>query len=159
MNSELIVMTFSHQSRAVQTRDALEAMRHRHYFGLDHAVLVIMGGEGQAAVDQQRKLPARPCSPGSCLSLLFAGAIFGRAAEKGPSDMIDMGLDAQFLKRVTSALASGGSALLIHVPHDSLVDTRRLLNTLELFRGTVHHTSFPVGLEETLVNRAWASAC
>ena len=154
MRSDLIIITFSHEDKAFQARQALEIMRGKQLFGLGNAALVTRDRSGQAAVHQRWDLPAYPRGPQGRLPVLFADAIFGPTPEQGAQRLADAGLDMVFLEEVATALHPDGSALLIYIPPDSIVDTRRLLDALALFEGSLHHTSMPASVEEAILAQA-----
>jgi len=154
MNSDLIIMIFVQEEDALKARQALEIMRDSGLLGLENAALVIKDSTGRAAVHQRWELPAYPRKPSSHLPVIFADAIFRSTSREGVQKLADAGLDERFLKDVTHELGPSSSALLIYVPHDSLVDTRRLLDTLGLFRGTLHHTTFPARVEGVILEEA-----
>lgn len=154
MNSDLIILTFSQEDKAFQARQALEIMRGRQLFGLENTALVTRDRAGQAAVHQRWGLPAYPRNPRRRLPVLFADAIFGPAPEQEAQRLADAGLDEMLLKEVATALDPDGSALLIYIPADSIVDTRRLLDALALFSGTLHHTRIPAQVDEAILELA-----
>ncbi len=151
MNSDLIIMTFPQEDGALQARQALQIMRGRQLFGLENTALVTRDRAGRAAVHQRWDLPADPRGPGRRLLVLFADAIFGVAPEEGAQKLAGAGLDEVLLKEVATALDPDGSALLIYIPPDSIVDTRRLLEALALFDARLHHTSIPAEVEKAIL--------
>ena len=151
MNSDLIIITFPQEDEAFQAQQALEIMRGKQLFGLENTALVTRDRTGQAAVHQRWGLPAYPRNPRRRLPVLFADAIFGGIPEVGMKKQVDAGLDEMFLKEVATALDPDGSALLIYIPPDSIVDTRRLLDALALFDGNLHHTSIPAEVEKAIL--------
>jgi uncharacterized membrane protein len=154
VNSDLVIVTFPQEDEAFQARQALEIMRGKQLFGLDNAALVTRDRSGRAAVHQRWDLPAYPRGRRGRLPVLFADAIFGPAPELGAQRLAEAGLDESFLKEVVKALDPDGSALLIYIPSDSIVDTRRLLDALALFEGELHHTSMPAAVEEAILAQA-----
>jgi uncharacterized membrane protein len=151
VNSDLIIITFPQEDEAFQARQALEIMRGKQIFGLENTALVTRDRAGQTAVHQRWGLPAYPRSPTRRLPVLFADAIFGPAPEQGAQKLAGAGLDEIFLKEVATALDPDGSALLIYIPPDSIVDTRRLLDALALFHGKLHHTGIPAEVEKAIL--------
>ena len=151
MSSDLIITTFPHEDEAFQVRQALDLMRGRQLFGLENAALVTRDSAGQATVHQRWGLPAYPRNPRRRLPVLLASAIFGDVPEEGIRKLADAGLDEIFLKEVATALDPDGSALLIYIPPDSIVDTRRLLDALALFHGALHHTIIPAEVEKAIL--------
>jgi len=154
VQSELIIITFLQEDEAYQARQALEIMRGRRLFGLDNAALVTRDRTGRAAVHQRWDLPAYPSDRQRYLPVLFADALFGPTPEEGTQMLADAGLDEIFLKEVATALEPEGSALLIYIPSDSVVDTRRLLDALALFDGRLHHTTMPAAVENAILAQA-----
>lgn len=155
MNSDLIVMTFPRQEEARRTQQALEMMQGRHVLGLENAALVTRDRAGRTAVHQRRELTASPCSPRSCLPALFASVIFAGSPDGGTGPRTNVSLDDLFVAEVVRGLRPGGSALLVYVPSDAVVDTRRLLDALALFQGRLHHTTLPAVSEEAVLEWAW----
>jgi uncharacterized membrane protein len=154
VNSDLIIMTFPQQDKARQARQALEMMRGKKMFGLKNTVIVTRGQTGRAVVDQRWELPTYPQGPGNALPVLFANACFGGASESDAGALVEAGLDPTLLTDVAAALKPGGSALLMYYPADSIVDIRKLLDTLAMFQGTLHHTTIPPRVEQSLVTMA-----
>ena len=151
MNSDLIIITFPQEDKAFRGPRGPEIMRGRQLFGLENAALVTRDSAGQATVHQRWGLPAYPRNPRRRLPVLFASAIFGDVPEEGIRKLADAGLDEIFLKEVATALDPDGSALLIYIPPDSIVDTRRLLDALALFHGKLHHTRIPAEVEKAIL--------
>ena len=151
MKSDLIIVIFAHEDAASQARQALEIMRGKQLFGLEDATLVTKDRAGRTALHQRWDLPAYPRGRQRRLPVLFADAIFGPTSEEGTQRLADAGLDETFLKEVATALEPDGSALLIYIPADSIVDTRRLLDALALFQGELHHTSIPSVVEQAML--------
>jgi uncharacterized membrane protein len=151
VNSNLIIISFPQEDEAFQARQALEIMRGRQLFGLENTALVTRDRTGQAAVHQRWGLPAYPRNPRRRLPALFADAIFGPARDQGARRLTDAGLDEIFLKEVATALDPDGSALLIYIPPDSIVDTRRLLDALALFNGKLYHMHIPAQVENAIL--------
>jgi uncharacterized membrane protein len=154
VQSGLIIITFLQQDEAFQARQALEIMRGRQLLGLDNAAFVTRDRTGRASVHLRWDLPAYPRGRRGHLPVLFADAVFGPTPEEGTQRLADAGLDEIFLKEVATALEPKGSALLIYIPSDSVVDTRRLLDALALFDGKLHHTSMPAAVENAILAQA-----
>jgi uncharacterized membrane protein len=153
MNSELFVLTFSEEEDTQKTLQALETMGKNWAFGLNNAVLVKRDESGRALVHQYTRYPSwRPVSDNKFL-LSFTEAVFRDTQKDAIRPLVDAGLDECFLEEVASTLQPGGSALMVYIPDDSLVDTRLLLETLATFRGTVHQTIFPVQVERTILEQ------
>ena len=151
--SDLIIIVFEHRQDAPLARIALEMMREQHLLGLEHATEITCDGNGRTLLHQRLELPAYPHPPHSRLPSLLSAAIFGHATAERRQRLADAGIDEFFLRRVTQALVPDSSALLFFVPHDSLqIDRRALLGAIALLKGTMHRTSVPPGIEQTLLN-------
>lgn len=156
MQSDLIIVTFLQEDRACQARQALEIMRGKQLFRLDNAALVTRDRTGRASVHQRWDLPFFPRGRREHLPVLFADAVFGSTPEEGVQKLAGAGLDEIFLREVATALEPESSALLIYVPSETIADTRRLLDVLELFDGKLHHTSMPAAVENAILAQAEA---
>lgn len=154
MYNELIVMTFDRAEDALKVRHALEMMRDSHTFGLMDAVIITRDTSGQAAVHQQRVFPTEMSSPSNRFAGLFADVLFGQLPEEMAQQLADAGLDKIFLQDIVAALGSDSSAILIYIPQDKLIDAQRLMNSLSLLRGTVHHTTISSSIEEVILKKA-----
>lgn len=73
------------------------------------------------------------------------------SSEEGVQRLAEAGLNELFLRDVSEALGPGSSALPIYISHESLADTRRLLDTMALLRGEIYHTTFPKRVEEAIL--------
>jgi uncharacterized membrane protein len=80
----------------------------------------------------------------------FAEAIFGISGEKYRRPLAEAGLDPLFIQDVVQALKPEGSAYLIHISRESLIDTRRHLEILGSLEGDLYHTTFRHQVEEVL---------
>jgi uncharacterized membrane protein len=79
--------------------------------------------------------------------------MFGISREEGQRRLIDAGVDPFFLKEVVEAFQPGSSAYLIYVPRESLIDTQRYLDILEVLPGNLYHTTFRPQTEEALLKQ------
>lgn len=153
MDNDLIVMTFDNEEAASKARQALEIMRNRQFLGVPNAVIVTRGRAGKVTVDRQRQLPAEPPGPSSQMPGLLVDTIFGKPPEEGVQKLVDAGLDERFLDKVLSAIGPESSMILNYVRQDSLVDTEQVLDALNQFRGTLHHTTVPAEVEEAILKQ------
>jgi uncharacterized membrane protein len=150
--SNLIIMVFKQRENALQARQALELMRDRLNFGLEHAAEITCDSAGRTALHYHWDLPTYPHGPMSRLPIIFSDAIFGHSAEDRQRRLADAGLDEFFLRIVVQALVPDSSALLIYVSNDSRADMRALLSALALLEGILHHTTIPPSTERLLLN-------
>ena len=143
MNSELFVLIFNQVEDTRNARQALQMMRESKAFGLDNTAMVERDGAGKVYIHQYSRYPVwEPVSDDTFL-ILFTEAIFGDIQEDSARPLIEAGLDKHILENVANTLLPNSSALLMFFPQDSLVDTRRLLDALSKFKGTMIHTIFP----------------
>lgn len=150
--SDLIILTFDGFENAQWARRALEMMREQHAFGLEYASEITRDDDGTTTLHQRIELPAYPHPSDTRLPGLLSAAIFTPANQDYHHRLTEVGLDGFFLRRVTQALVPNSSALLIFVPYDDdLIDLRALLNAIALLRCTMHRTSLPEGIEQTLL--------
>jgi len=143
MPIDLLVMIFDQNGVTPGAWHALNSMRKNRSFGLENAVLVVRDTAGKAFIHQFKRYPTwKPALNDSFLTL-FTNAIFSGTADERERDLLIAELDEVFLEEVADAWQPSTSALLIFVPRQSLVDTRRLLNYLAEFNGTLIRTTFP----------------
>ena len=143
MHSELFVLIFNQDEDTRNVRQALQMMRKSREFGLENAAMVERDGAGKVYIHQYSRYPVwEPVSDDTFL-ILFTEAIFGDTQEDSVRPLIEAGMDKYILENVATTLLPSSSALLMFFPQDSLVDTRRLLDTLSKFKGTLIHTTFP----------------
>jgi len=151
MINDLIVLTFSQAEHAYKAWQALIVMRSSGTFVPESGRLVKRDRYGKAVVQQHKILSYPQSETQSKVLELFIDVIFGNAIEEQFSRLADSGLDEVFLRDVAKALQPESSALLFYIPHDFLVDTRHLLSSLALLRGTLYHTSFPDEVEASIL--------
>lgn len=150
--SDLIILTFTEREEAGWARRALEMMREQHGFGLEYALEITRDRGGKTHLHQRIELPAYPYPPDRRLPTLLSAVIFSASGEDHVRRLANTGLDEFFLRRVTQALVPNSSALLMFVPEDdALVDLRALLDALSRLKGTLHRTSVPEGIEQSLI--------
>jgi len=119
-----------------------------------NTVIVTRDKTGKVVLHIQRQLPNHPEDPSSQMSELLVEAIFGNPPEKGLQMLVDAGVDDGILKLVSSALKPGSSLVLSYVPQDCLVDTQQLVEFLNQFNGTLHHTTVPAEVEGAILEQA-----
>jgi uncharacterized membrane protein len=151
-HSDLIIMAFGHKEGALLTRRALEIMRDRQLFGLEHVTEITCDAAGRTALHHHWSLPVHPHRELSHLTVMLSSAIFDHHAENRHRTLADARLDEFFLQEVMRALAPNTSALLIYVPSNTTTNIRALLNTLSLFEGIVHRTTLSSEAERILIN-------
>ena len=154
MNNTLIVKTFDREKEASHVLDTINARQEFKNFGLKNAVVVTKDQAGLIALYQRWQLPATPVDPDSRLSKLFAEAIFCSFPKIKLERLVAAGLDERFLNELVASLQPDGSVLLFFIPRDNLIDERRLMDALASYKGTLHKTTFPDEVLETIYESA-----
>ena len=152
--NDLIVMTFDNQEAAFKARQALEIMRNSRFLGVSNAVIATRDRAGKVVVYHQSELGARRPDPSSQMPGLLVNVIFGKPPEEGAQKLVDAGLDEGFVRKVASALGPDSSMTLNYVWRDSLVDAQQVVDALNQFEGTLHHTTVPAEVEEAILKQA-----
>jgi hypothetical protein len=129
---------------------AMEIMRNSDFLGVMNAVVVAMDKVGKVFVHSQCQL----ADPSSEMAHLLACAILAKHPEAGGQKLVNAGLDEEFVKRVSSAQRPESSAILNYVRQNSLVDTQQVLDALNLFKGTLYHTTVPPDVAEAILKQA-----
>lgn len=158
MNNDLVAITFDSEQDALKARGALEIMRNSQFLSVTSAVLVTRDRIGKVVVQHQRQVPANSTDPCSQVPVLLAETMFGTYTEENAQQQIDAGLDEMFVKMVRAALIPQSSMILFYVGQDCLVDTQKLLDALNQFEGTVHHTTVPVQVEGVILKQSQKEA-
>jgi uncharacterized membrane protein len=154
MKNDLIVLTFENEEDALKARGALEIRRNSQLLGVLNTVIVTRDKTGKLVLHIQRQLPNHPEDPSSQMPELLVETIFGNPPEERLQMLVDAGMDERFFKLVSSALKPGSSLVLSYVPQDSLVDTQQLVEFLNQFNGTLHHTTVPAEVEGAILEQA-----
>lgn len=151
--NDLIILTFEERENAMWALRALEMMRGQHAFGLDCALHITRDRSGKTILHQSTVLTAYPHAPHHRVPNLLCNAIFSSRDDDHFRQLAQLGLDEFFLQRVTQALVPNSSAILIYVPSDdNLIDLQALLSAISLLSATLHRTSIPERIEQSLLN-------
>ena len=153
MYSELIVMVSTGQEDSDKVLRTLERSHGGKLLTLSDIVLIRRDNQGKTAFQMRWKEADHLYDNHSRLAGAFAEAIFGISSTESRSQLGEAGLDTFFLQEVVQALKPGNSAYLIHVPRESLIDTRRYLEILEALPGNLYHTTFRPQTEEALLKQ------
>ena len=151
-HSDLIIMAFEQKEDALLARKALEIMRDRHLFGLEHAAEITCDERRPHGAAPSLGAATHPHGTRRHLTLMLSTAMFDLNAEGQRPKLPHAGLDEFFLEEVMQSLAPNSSALLIYVPHNSTADTRALLKHACALPGTVHRTTVSPEAEHILFN-------
>jgi uncharacterized membrane protein len=157
MQIELILMIFDQDEVTPNAWLVFDRMRKTRAFRLENAGLVERDAAGKAFIHQFKRYPTWKPPLDDTFLILFTNAIFSGSAGERERDPLIAELDEVFLKEVADAWHSSNSALLIFSPRQSLVDTRRLLNYLAEFNGTLIQTTFPEQIIESILEQSKSS--
>ena len=150
--SELVVFTYQHPDRAAEVLQHVAALQREHIrkpvVTIEDAAVAVKGEDGQVQVRQtlETAVKARTVATGSLwgvlVGFLFGGPLVGGLAGAGISWLagrrIDIGIDNDFVQKVSEDLQPGRSALLLLVK-DTPIDT--LAEVLNAQGGRLHHTT------------------
>jgi uncharacterized membrane protein len=129
----------------------LERGRDGELLKLSDIVLIRRDTTGKVSFQMRWKESNHLYDNHSRLAGAFAEAIFGTARTEGRRRLAETGIDPLFLEDVVQAFTTEGAAYLIHVPRESLIDTRSLIEILEGLQGDLYHTTFRPQVEEALL--------
>lgn len=149
--NELFVITFVEVGGASKAWQSLEDMRSDFYtFTPQSSRLVERDKNGELVVRKHKlHLDTHDLSQSIVINL-FINAVCNDTDENIQL-FVDAGLDEVFLRDVSIALKPDRSALVIYIPHDSVVDTLNLLKSLKKVGGTLYHTIFPSKVEAAIL--------
>lgn len=154
MLNDLIVTEFDSKADALKAQGGLEIMRNSQLLGVSNTILVRRDSDGSVIVHQQRESSEHQPDLSSQVAGLLARAIFAQPPKTRTEQFVRSGLDRRFVVEVASALAGRSAMLVNYVRRGSLVDTQRLLGTLNQFKCTLYHTTVPVEVEEAILNQS-----
>jgi uncharacterized membrane protein len=150
--SELVVFTYQHPDRAAEVLQHVASLQREHIrkplVTIEDAAVAVKGADGQVRVRQtlETALKARTVATGSLwgvlVGFLFGGPLVGALVGAGISWLagrrIDIGIDNDFVQKVSEDLKPGRSALLLLVK-DTPIDT--LAEVLNAQGGRLFHTT------------------
>jgi hypothetical protein len=148
--SELIVMILTGEDDSDRVWRTLERGRDGELLKLIDVVLIRRDNHRKLAFQMRWRESDYLGDDHSRLAGAFAEAIFGISGEQDRRRLVEAGLDPLFLQDVVQAFTAEGSAYLIHVARESLIDTRGYLEILGSLEGDLYHTTFRHKLEEVL---------
>jgi uncharacterized membrane protein len=150
--SELVVFTYQHPDRAAEVLQHVATLKREHIrkplVTIEDAAVAVKGEDGQVRVRQtlEAAMKARTVATGSLwgvlVGFLFGGPLVGALVGAGVSWLagrrIDIGIDNDFVQKVSEDLRPGRSALLLLVK-DTPIDT--LAEVLNAQGGRLFHTT------------------
>ena len=153
MYSELIVMILAGKEDLENARQALEKGPGGQLFKLIDMVLIHQDTIGIVSFQARRRDFTGVINDSQRLAGAFAKAIFGISRVEDRRHLVKAGLDPYFLKEIDQDFKLDSTAYLIHVPGESLIDTRRYLEILGQMQGTLFQTTFRSQVEEVLLKK------
>ena len=140
MNVELIIMVFNQNE---SSKDVWQAMDQTNVLGLKNVILVERDAVGKAYIQQSKRSPARDQVLDDTFLLLFTNAMFISDARCDKRELMIAEFGECFIEELEKAWHPHSSALLVFIPSNSLVNTRRLIDSLSENNGTLVHTTLP----------------
>lgn len=143
---ELIFAGFDDQKRALEVRNKLLAMEKEHLLDLEDAVVAERREDGKVKLHQVHHLTAAGAVTGgfwgALIGLLFLNPAFGLVIGAGigavTGALTDVGIDDDYMKRVSNVLRPGTSGLFILVRRAT---PDKVIEELRPFDGTILSTS------------------
>ena len=151
--NDLIIVMFTQMEDALKARQGLEIMRGSQVFGLVNAAAVTKDSNGEVTVQQYRQqtIPEPTHQKSVQLLKMVIDIFMHEPSKETVQQLAGAGLDRTFLEEVVADMESSASALFIYSSGDNLVDTQRLLQALNLLRGTLYYTTFPETVKDAIL--------
>lgn len=153
--SNLVVLAFENEEGAGQTLEEVIKLQQQNLILVEDAATAIRHAGGKVKVKQINSLAGAGALGGAFWGMLFgllffvpflgmavgaaSGALFGKAA--------DMGINDDFIRKVSESVQPGNSALFLLV---SQAQTDKVIDHLKPYGGKVIHTSLSKEEEEQL---------
>jgi uncharacterized membrane protein len=153
--SNLVVLAFKNEDAAQQTLAEVENLQQQHLITVEDAATAVRHENGKVKVKQAKSLAGAGALGGAFWGMLFGllffvpflgaavgaatGAMFGKAA--------DLGINDDFIRRVSNSIQPGNSALFLLVDQ-AQVD--KVVESLKSFEGEVIYTSLSKDEEKQL---------
>ena len=155
--ADLIAVAFDDLAKAFDLRAELLRMQSDYLIDMEDVVVATRDAKGKVKLHQATNLTAIGAASGSFWGLLlgaiFLSPLFGAAVGAGlgalSGKLADIGINDDFMRRLSEGLPNGGSAIFVLVRK---VTPDRVKERLEPFRGegTVLQTSLTVDQEDAL---------
>ena len=144
--SNLIVITFDNAEEAGKVRDAIHKGEHQGQISLDDSAVVVRDEQGKVHVKNQMDRGVKVGAvTGGILGLLIGGLFFpvaglvvGILGGMGVGKLAHLGIQKDFVKKVSGDLQPGTSALFLIIRQ---ANANAVLGALKPFEGNVYQTS------------------
>ena len=154
MAYELIAMIFNQAEVAKNAWQTVLSMRTTMAMGPEFAVLLEKDVSGEVSIKQHKSLPTQKQDPNEAFLTLFSNKVFGVSKAGQAHDVLISEMDESFLEEIRQAWQPGRCALLIFNPRYSLLDTKRLIDHLAQYHGTLIHTTFPTQVVDMILEQS-----
>jgi len=144
--SNLIVITFDNADEAGKVREAIHKGEHQGQISLDDSAVVVRDEQGKVHVKNQMDRGVKVGAvTGGILGLLIGGLFFpvaglvvGILGGMGVGKLAHLGIQKDFVKKVSGDLQPGTSALFLIIRQ---ANANAVLGALKPFEGNVYQTS------------------
>ena len=144
--SNLIVITFDNADEAGKVREAIHKGEHQGQISLDDSAVVVRDEQGKVHVKNQMDRGVKVGGvTGGILGLLIGGLFFpvaglvvGILGGMGVGKLAHLGIQKDFVKKVSGDLQPGTSALFLIIRQ---ANANAVLGALKPFEGNVYQTS------------------
>jgi uncharacterized membrane protein len=152
--SQLVVMTFANPDDAERAREALRGVASGGNLRIDDSAVIVKDAAGELKVKNEldRGMKTGLIGGGILGALLgfmmpVVGLAIGAAGGALVARFAETGIDQGFVKDLSASLQADSSALFVLIGQGS---PDVAIAALEPFEGTVHHTTLPTDIEESL---------
>lgn len=132
----------------------IESKHGRVIFKLADVVAVRQSDGGEISIRLPMLPAVSPRSNHECLAIDLAKIIFEPSREYDRLQLTSAGMDRFFLCKLRNVLAPDILAYLFYIAHDSLIDSRRILEFLGELQGKLYYTLFNPQVEEVLLKQS-----
>lgn len=152
--SQLVVMTFANPDDAERAREALRGVQSSGNLRIDDSAVIVKDAAGELKVQNEmdRGMKVGLIGGGILGGILgfmmpLVGAALGAAGGAMVAKFAETGIDQGFVTQVSASLQAGSSALFVLIGQG---EPDVAIAALEPFQGTLHHTTLPSDIEDSL---------
>lgn len=151
MNSELIVMTFSHPDEAKTVLEAIRAMRKSPVLSLDSVVVAVKNRNGESTYRLVQQRADENEDRDARILLSLADLMLRAQPDDATETQMVSGMDSHFIMEIARIMEDESSALFFLARENSIHDADEMRRTLALFKGRIHQTSLSPEIEARLL--------
>ncbi len=155
--ADFVAIEYDDMYKAQEVRLTLAKLQREYLIDMEDAVVAVKDENGKVTLHQAHNLTAAGAVSGgfwgTLVGVLFLGPFFGIGTVAGAAAgavsgaLSDVGIDDNFMKKLSEAFKPGTSALFVLVRK---VTPDRVLEEIKPYGGTVLHTSLGHEREEKL---------